>query len=85
MKKETARDYSFNLTIVEADGTITEHNITDTRRGYRQSWFATEKAARKGLERAIGYTTNRFSGGTVKSWVLYNRNHGIGIIETYEA
>lgn len=77
------KDYSYDLTVLSPDGSLHQTNVSRPELRYRQSWYKTESAARKGLQNAIKF--REFCGDKVFSWVLYCRNPQIGIIEKYNA
>lgn len=77
------KDYSWSMTVQREDGTVEYRNETDTANGCRKSWYMTEDAARKGLNTCLALNV-RF-GYKVLSWMLFHRNHGIGVIDSYTA
>lgn len=77
------KDYTFCLTMRSKDGKIEYLNEDNRAKGYRKSWFKTEESARKHLANQI--ELHQFFGSTLIEWTLFNRNHGIGIIEEYKA
>lgn len=70
------KNYSWAMTLQRDDGTVKECNVTNVRKGYKQSWYSTEEKARKALEERISWTTG--FGEKILSWKIFNRN---GIIE----
>lgn len=52
---ENTKDYSWIMTVKNADGTKKSFNVSDKMRGYRQGWYKTPKSAKKALEYAMNY------------------------------
>lgn len=77
------KDYTYCLTVRSKEGEVQHLNETNPAKGYRKGWYKTEESARKHLINEIGIF--QFCGYTVLEWTLFNRNHGIGIIEEYKA
>jgi len=79
------KNYTYVATF-EKDGKVyTVNERVNRARGYGQSWFKTETAARKGLEHTIAiHTGTDWKGdcGKVVSWVIKDREH---VIESYKA
>lgn len=75
------KNYTYEVKF-EKDGKVyTVNDCVKRARGYGQSWFTTETAARKGLANTISiHTMADYKGncGKVVEWVIKDRN---GIIE----
>lgn len=72
----TEKNYSWTMTVVLKDGKTVKCNMPNIGRGHRQSWYATEKAARKALTNEMKWTTD--FGNKVTAWAVVDRD---GIIE----
>lgn len=77
MKKE----YTYTLIVKDPKNGIINKNVVNRRKGYGQSCYATEAAARKGLNGAIKFATD-FCGQTVIAWELWK---GCQVIDKYNA
>lgn len=75
------RDYSYRMTTRCTDGTIHQVNTTDTRKGYKQSFFLTEEAVRARVEQNIKFYESY--GDEILSWEIYNVK--TGTIDSYAA
>lgn len=74
------KDYTWQVSARNENGEVVIANETNKARGYRQSWYKTEEAARKAMYRCIKWWKGR--GYTEIKWTLYSKVKGIGIIET---
>ena len=79
------KNYTYVATF-ERDGKVyTVNESVNRARGYGQSWFKTETAARKALKDRIAIHTGidwKGNYGKVVSWVIKDREH---VIESYKA
>jgi photosystem II stability/assembly factor-like uncharacterized protein len=73
MKRE--KNFTYTITYIDTvDGKVaTENACVNKARGYGQSWFATEEAARKRVQNQLNWFRNsqRFD---VVGWTLSDRN-----------
>ena len=74
------KDYTWQMSARNENGELVQANNADTARGYRQSWYKTEEAARKAMYGWAKWWASR--GYTEIKWTLYSKVKGIGIIET---
>ena len=75
------KEKNFTYTITYKDtqkGVVSVNKCVNRAKGYGQSWFATEAAARKRLENSLDSYRNCWFVESVIEWTLEDRN---GIIE----
>ena len=70
------KNFSWTMTVELENGNVVKCNTTNRGKGYKQSWYATENAARKALASQMKWTTD--FGNKVLAWAVVGRN---GIIE----
>ena len=72
------KNFSYEITCKDLErGGFYKVNQENRAKGYKQSWFGTETAARKALKNEIKFNAS-CSSCEVVSWKLFDRN---GIIE----
>lgn len=71
------KDYTWSMTAKNEAGETVLANNADRGRGYRQSWYKTEAAARTAMNRWLEWWIDR--GYTEIVWKLSSRS---GVIET---
>lgn len=76
------KDFTWAVSARNKYGVLIHCNITDTERGYRQSWYKTELAARKAMCGWIQCL--RYFGCTEIKWALYHRENGVKMIDKGE-
>ena len=79
-KEQKMKVFTWQMSARNECGEIVFANTTDSGRGYRQSWYKTEEAARKAMNRWAEWWESK--GYTEIKWTLYSSIKGIGIIET---
>lgn len=66
------KNFSWTMTVETQDGVVHKCNTANAGHGRKQSWYATEKAARKALAGQIEITTAY--GNKVIAWAVVDRN-----------
>lgn len=77
------KDYSWTITVQHKDGSLEYVNETDETKRLRRAWYKTEKSARSNLK--VWLSIYDQPDNKILSWMLFHRNHGIGVIDSYTA
>ena len=73
------KNFTYTITYRDSEkGIVVENDRVVRARGYGQSWFATEDAARKRLESSLKFLRGAWFVSEVIGWTVSDRN---GIIE----
>ena len=76
MKRE--KNFTYCIKYREKDGKIGTENVANRARGYAQSWFSTEDAARKRINNSLSFLRGASFVEEVIEWTLSDRN---GVID----